>query len=185
MPLLKPFSSAILRRAIREEVGDASSVLDVSCGDDELIVSLAAEGRDCVANDVCLNLMKARAGEGAAHDVVYTLHNVVQLPFAKRFEAAVCKNTVHHLNDAETARAFAELDRLADEVVIVDVLDISASARAKAFNAYYRLFLGDQGRHFLSFKEFSDRISTGFPERSVSYRQITTVKGCYALAHVI
>lgn len=185
MPLLKPFSSAILRRAIREEVGDAASVLDVSCGDDELIVSLAAAGRDCVANDVCLNLMKARAAEGASHDVVYTLHNVVQLPFAKRFEAAVCKNTVHHLDEVETVRAFAELDRLADEVVIVDVLDISSSARAKAFNAYYRLFLGDQGRHFLTFEEFSSRISAGFPKRSVRFRQINTVKGRYALAHVI
>lgn len=183
-PLLKPFSSSILRGAIRGAVGDAASVLDVSCGDDELIVSLAAEGRDCVGNDVCLNLMRARAAEGAAHGVVYTLHNVVQLPFSKRFEAAICKNTIHHLTAGETADTLSQLDRLADEVVIVDVLDISSSCRARAFNAYYRRFLGDQGRHFLTFDQFRARVCAGFPQRSVRYRQINTIKGRYVMAHI-
>jgi hypothetical protein len=183
-PLMEPFSSRPLRARVRAALGDAESIVDISCGDDRLILSLAAEGRTCVANDVCLQLMRAHGAEGAANGVTYTLHNVVDLPYAIRFDAAICKNTLHHLSAAETTATLAQLRCIADEVVVVDVLDIRASRRARAFNAYYRRFLGDQGRHFLRDSEFRQQVAGGFPGRPITFDHLDTVKGRYAIAHV-
>jgi hypothetical protein len=183
-PFLDRFSSRLLRQRIRQAIGDADSVIDVSCGDDGLILDLAAEGRSCVGNDVCLSLMRAHATAGTANGITYTLHNVVDLPFAARFSAAICKNTVHHLTASEGATMFAHLDRIADEAVIVDVLDVSRSRRARGFNAYYRRVLGDQGRSFLTEAQFRDRIVAAFPGRRVGFQHIDTIKGRYAMAHV-
>jgi len=183
-PLLHPLSSRLLRDYVRSAIGDAESVVDVSCGDDALIVALAAEGRACVANDVCLDLMRAHAREGTVHGLAYTLHNVVDLPYSAYFEAAVCKNTLHHLNADEASAMFAQLGRIASRIVVLDVLDVTACARARFFNAYYRRFLGDQGRGFLTLESFRERIAHGFPGREIAFTSIDTLKGRYALAHV-
>jgi hypothetical protein len=128
--------------------------------------------------------MRAHAGEGTTHGLAYTLHNVVDLPYAACFEAALCKNTLHHLTAEEIQQLFAELRRVADRIVFVDIVDVKSWRRARLFNAYYRRVLGDQGRTFLTHEEFDTLVCDGFRDRKVESSHIDTLKGRYALAHV-
>lgn len=182
-PLLARFSSTPLRRRVMAFCEDASTVLDVSCGDDRLIVELQRRGKECVANDVTLAQQRSLL-DGPWRSPTLTLHNCVQLPFAHRFDIAVCKNTLHHLTAEDIQQLFAELRRVADRIVFVDIVDVKSWRRARLFNAYYRHVLGDQGHSFLTHEELDALVCDGFPDREVESSHIDTLKGRYALAHV-
>lgn len=183
-PLIAPLSSRPLRRRVLAHCDGARSVLDVSCGDDELILALARPGRLCVANDVTAAQLRAVAARDAERGVVFSLHDATELPFTQRFDVALCKNTTHHLDVGQVTRLFGHLRRLADRVVFVDIVDVAASRRARAWNAYYRRVLGDQGHSFLSQQAFYDLVTAGFPDHRLITDHVDTVKGRYAIAVV-
>lgn len=183
-PIAAPLSSSLLRRRIVEYLRGAATVLDVSCGDDSLILQIADRGARCIANDAALGLMRSVARKDRSGRVIYTLQNLVEMPFIAKVDLAICKNTIHHLPPADREALFYGLDRLARRMLFIDIVDVKRFRRARIWNLYYRCFLGDQGAPQMSFEEFASSIRRAFPGRDVTFDAVDTVKGRYAFVEV-
>lgn len=150
-------------------IGSSKRILDASCGDCETLISFA-EQRDClcVGNDVAwsqiLSLMQRvrHAPADLRFRLVFTNHDIAELPFAEKFfDVAICKNTLHHFREPnDFLRAMASMSRVSRRLIVIDIEDpLSSGIPQRAVNAYYRRFLGDVGDKFLRFEQFRKLIS--------------------------
>jgi 2-polyprenyl-3-methyl-5-hydroxy-6-metoxy-1,4-benzoquinol methylase len=190
-PLVKRHSSSRIRKAIFTKIGTVNSVIDVSCGDDETIFSIS-EALDpdlVVANDINWSAMKATMAKARDknYHILFTNHHVCEMPFKQRFDIALCKNTLHHIPNAnELVKALGAMKMLAKRLIIVDIEDPRRSKAGRLFNRYYENFLGDgaDDHNFLTKKKFRNLISRAYPEAEVGFEDIRTIKGRYMLADV-
>lgn len=183
-PLLSPFSSALLRKRVLARVRPLASILDVSCGDDRLILQLARRGHLCVANDVSLAAMRTVARADRSGRITFTLQSAAALALDTDFDFVICKNTLHHLDDHERRGLFDYIREHAAEAILLDVVDVSTSRRARIFNAYYRVFLGDCGATFLRGEEIGALAQQALPGWMAKTERIETLKGRYVLIHL-
>jgi hypothetical protein len=182
-PLIGPFSSAILRRRILRRVPQGASVIDVSCGDDRLILDLARRSSTCVANDVSLAAMHTIVRADRKRQIGFTLQSTASLRL-RPFDVVICKNTLHHLDDAERAGLFRFIRERASEAILVDIVDVSSTRRSRFFNAYYRRFLDDCGTNFLGESEIDALARRALPGWTSETERIDTLKGRYALTQL-
>lgn len=188
-PFVHPFSSALMDSSLLSLIGRPASFLDVAAGDDDLVLKVYRRCHPflCVANDITSAATKflhslTKGGE----DVIFTNHNVLDLPFAKKFDVVLCKNTLHHMHSrAEIHALLTSLKKISKRLILVDVENPRTSSfRAKVWNWYYREFLGDQGGYFLSRPQFTETIQNFFPDCKKQFSNISTIKGNYMVVIV-
>ncbi|MFA5747276.1 MAG: NUDIX domain-containing protein [Candidatus Paceibacterota bacterium] len=175
---------------IKEEIlklisGSPRSIADLSCGDDDLIFDLGKKYLPdiCLANDISwklISLIKEKDKEGK---IIFTNHDILDLPLAKKFDLAIFKNTFHHIPSGAQAELIKNLSALCDQLVIIDIEDPSRSGFfAKIWNWYYVHFLGDQGESFLTFESFKEVVTNNVKNKKISFGTINTIKGRYFYA---
>lgn len=184
-------SSSQLRKKILQYATESEirSVIDVSAGDDLLILEVADRMNLelCVANDLSFENINLLSRCNKHPNVLFTLHDATMLPFRPVFDLAICKNTLHHMhNEGEVNCLLESLQRVAKRILIVDIEDPRRSGlRARIYNLYHTWFLGDQGKNFFSREEFSYLISSFYKGAiNIRFDDLNTVRGRYLFASV-
>jgi len=189
--VLRKIASTLIKRKIEKYIPcQTSSFLDASCGDDDFIIYLLRKYhfQYCVANDICwenLIFLQKKKKITNSQDILFTNHNIIDLPYIKNFfDVVLCKNTFHHMrNYDEQILLLRSLSRVAKRIILVDIEDPNRSTiLAKLFNRYYRYVLGDQGGNFLIYKEFQELIKDFFKNKKIKFDIVNTIKGCYMFA---
>lgn len=180
-------ASKPVRRRVVNYVGQPSSVLDASAGDDVMLCQIAKDFSPelCVANDISwLEMEPARkqARKRNLH-IIFTNHNIANLPFKLKFDVAICKNTLHHSRTGNEAISFLRsIEKVAHRAIIVDIEDPQRRLHAKLFNRYYTLFHGDRGHYFYSQDQFNKLIKLAYPRAILAFDKVDTIKGRYMFA---
>lgn len=181
----------ISSRKIKKEIfktisGKPKSILDVSCGDSELISTLCKKYKPeiCVGNDISWKSISLIKNKNP--DVVFTNHNILNLPYKKVFDLVIFKNTLHHIDKEYQVRVINDLKNISKQLIIIDVDDPqNSSVLSKIWNIYYRYFLGDQGDSFLNFLNFKKIIEEKIKNIKYKTEIIKTIKGSYFFASII
>lgn len=171
-------SNRLQRRIIDLIIGEPKSILDTSCGDDDLIIKICRKFKTnvCVANDLSPKLTSFIDDRNV--NVTYTNFNILSQPFVEKFDLVLCKNTFHHIPKHFQADLVEYLLQISNQLVIVDIEDPrNSSIRARIWNWYYRIFLGDRGDYFLNFNDFRTLLSV--PKGKFILGKIQTIKGNY------
>lgn len=123
-PLLQLFwinKNKNIKNRILDKCEDKNIIIDVSCGDDNLIYDIAKDTNKIVIwNDIYLNRHKPLHKN---HNILFTNHNIVDLPFKdKIFDVAICKNTLHHMpHRSHLLASLQTLKRIAKKVIIIEI----------------------------------------------------------------
>jgi ubiquinone/menaquinone biosynthesis C-methylase UbiE len=187
--LLHPVATRPIRNFIVANISNGDSVLDVSAGNDRLIFEIyeRKSPKICVVNDISWRAMeelRAKAKSTAAN-IIFTNHNVADIPFTSKFDVVLFKNTLHHLRSA--TECLGVLERLRDlgrKIVICDIEEPRRTRRGMLFNSYYEHFVGDgdQNNIFYDYPAFQRLIGNYFDDMSVKFQKIWTVRGDYMFA---
>jgi len=183
-PLLGNFASRKINKKILSLVrGKPKSIIDVSCGDDELLSKLEKFYRPsiCIGNDISyktISLLSQKRKKKS--NILFTNHNVLNLPFKNKFDLVICKNTLHHIEANQKIELIKKLCSIAKQLIIIDIDNPRCSTFfAKLWNKYYCFCLGDQGGSFLTFKEFKNMLNSNTEKKKINYGVINTIKGNY------
>jgi len=176
------FSTTHLRKKILLEIV-GKTVLDASCGDDSLVIKWADDnpGSFCVANDISWSALEKQFSKPKNNNVIFTNHNLQELPFRSKFDTVIFKNTLHHLKKCDVRNTINHLLSLAKaRVLIIDVENPQNTKIVhRLWNKYYTNFLKDQGHSFLSYSEFQALVSD---ITSAKFGRIKTNRGNYMYA---
>ncbi len=190
-PLFDKFSSDKIKKYIFKNLTDEfKTFLDVSSGDDDLIINIADKFNPdlIVCNDISpasLNFLKRKINNTKLEEkIIFTNHNILELPFKYKFDVIFCKNTFHHFkNDQEILDALRIFKNLGRKILIIDIEDPrNSTILAKIWNKYYVYFLRDQGGYFLNKEKFKKLLSRCFLASEFVIKDISTIKGNYLLA---
>jgi predicted adenylyl cyclase CyaB len=173
---------------LKQKVGCAKSLIDVSCGDSNLITKIIDGNFDyLVANDISwsqLDLITAKNNK-----IIFTNHNANQLPFKdKVFDVAYCGNTMHHMaTKQDLVNLLEEIYRVARKILIVEI----EKPKDTGFFPYilhrfwYRGFLKDVGGAYLSKSAFKNIIIQRFRERAnIDFSEFKNIQGRYFIAEI-
>jgi ADP-ribose pyrophosphatase YjhB (NUDIX family) len=181
------FSSRKIKSTIFNLIdGKPKTILDASCGDSSIINDLCScyKPEICIGNDISwktIMLMKK-----SRENVIFTNHNILDLPYNTKFDLVLFKNTLHHIDKKYQEKVLKDLQKLAKQLIIVDVDDPqNSSLLSRLWNKYYVYLLGDQGDAFLKFKEFDNLIEVGNTNNRLRTGTINTIKGRYFFGKVI
>lgn len=159
------------------------SVLDVACGDDLTILKIQKAGKLVVANDISRNSLKKISVKDKAKKVIFSNQNMLDMKFDKKFDVAIVKNVMHHLNNPEEIDYFLNnLKSVAKKFIIIDIIDPKLNLLARLWNKYYIWMLDDQGDYFINYEQFNKIFNLYFPDRKIKFSKIWTVKGPYMMA---
>jgi len=184
-PVSYMFSSRILRKALLKAIGDieGKTVIDVSAGDDEIVLEIAKKADKVYANDIAIVSMEPLMR--GIENIEFTEKNLLKIrkPRNKKYDVVICKNTLHHFyTPRQIEKALLKLQRLGKRVVIMDVEDPRKHWLSRLWNAYYAFLLKDQGGFFISFQQFKQALREVFGGDVESIRKVKTIKGTYMLA---
>ena len=187
-PLFSLLVSRPLKRRIRSLIGDGKTVLDVSAGDDKLIIEIAMESNVelCVANDISWRQMASLREKARQRGLglIFTNHNMVELPFKEKFDVVICKNSLHHARTKEELIAMLNcILQLGKRIIVIDVEDPRRKRLAKIFHWYYVHLRSDQGHHSLNRDQFQRLLHLTKPDSSqCRIEKYESVRGTYLLA---
>lgn len=191
-PVSRPMSSWILRRAIRQRIGDTriSTILDPCCGDDPTTRRLAKRaGARAYLNDIdqqSLVAQEAALGRRDNVQAVLTCGDLLELNSRTPFSLALMKNALHHMADEQMAvDAVRHLASISTRLMVIDIEDPSRSVLAKVWNCWYRLVNPDEGDVFYDADGFQRVVRRALPEADITFSTIHTVKGRYLLADAL
>jgi adenylate cyclase class 2 len=180
------FSSDCIKDEVTKLIsGNPKSIIDLSCGDDDFIFELERRYRPeiCLANDISwklISLIKKKDRDGR---IIFTNHDIADLPFRRKFDLAIFKNTFHHIPFNLQAGLVKKLSSLSRQFIIIDIEDPTRSSFfAKIWNWYYIHFLGDQGESFLTFEKFKETIKNNIANKEIVFGIVNTIKGKYFYA---
>lgn len=157
-----------------------NSILDVSCGDSFLLNKLykTYKPKICFANDISWKTVRAIKKENL--EIIFTNHNVLNLPYKKIFDLVIFKNTLHHLNWKNQIKTIDNLRKISKQLIIMDIDDPkNYSFLSRVWNLYYKYALNDCGKYFLSFEKFKKTINFKTTNEKFKLRAINTIKGRY------
>jgi ubiquinone/menaquinone biosynthesis C-methylase UbiE len=185
-PLLKLFglnTNTHIKQRINQQCEWAWSILDVSCGEDAMIYSLAKDtSRLVVGNDISWS--QIQLAYNGQENIIFTNHNASQLPFiSQSFDVTLCKNTLHHMPHRNHLLSLLDsMKRVAKKIVIVEI----EKPKDTGWFAYllhkywYRGFLKDVGGAYLDQKQFTSLIHHSFnTTHTIKYWSFTTWQGKY------
>jgi 2-polyprenyl-3-methyl-5-hydroxy-6-metoxy-1,4-benzoquinol methylase len=187
-PLMYVLASRQLKRSLAGLVPKGKSMLDVSAGDDSFLLTMCSDRQVdfAIANDIIWGQMESsrRTARKQGLPVLFTSHNILDLPFKVLFDVVLFKNTLHHLrSQSEVIAALQNLKKLGRNIVIVDVERPTYGA-PRIVNTYYRRLLNDAGEHFWTRSQFRALISEVFGTSGTKFSEIRTLKGVYMVAVV-
>ncbi|MEK7208863.1 MAG: class I SAM-dependent methyltransferase [Patescibacteria group bacterium] len=171
-------SKRLQNRIVSLVVGTPRSILDTSCGDDDLIVRICRKfgASICIANDLSPQLTSFINDTGVI--LRRTNFNILSQPFVNKFDLVVCKNTLHHIPKDYQANLIGYLLKISRQLIIVDIENPkNSSIRARIWNWYYRIILGDKSDYFLDFEEFQSTLSSA--GNQFTFGKFPTMKGDY------
>lgn len=185
-PLLRPYSSDRIKRKILSYVKEDYHVLDIACGDDDFIYTLAHISKLCVGNDITWSSIKKIASKSKAiSNLLFTNHDACNLPFSKKFDLTLCKNLLHHMSSAEELESlFNSLKKVSNRILIVDPEDPRNNVLSRLWNFYYRVFLRDQGERFYSQDFLNNLLSEYFGAENIKKDKVLTIKGYFMFFHI-
>lgn len=181
--ILGRFASRKLKAAICRLIRrQHDSILDASCGNDDLIFNIAATFAPtlCVANDISWKTLTMLRKKADANKVILTNHNVLNLPFKNRFDVVIFKNSLHHIPYHEHKRLIAALGAQSKQLLIMDIEDPAQNNwLGKWWHWYYVHLLNDQGHSFLVPRECERIVRECLPHHVIETQSIHTIKGRY------
>ncbi len=186
--IVKPISylgsSRIIQKTTLDKISSVDkSVLDVACGDDLTILKIQKAGKLVVANDISRNSLKKISIKDKAKKVIFSNQNMLDMKFDKKFDVAIVKNVMHHLNNPEEIDYFLNnLKSVAKKFIIIDIIDPKLNLLARLWNKYYIWMLDDQGDYFINYEQFNKIFNLYFPDHKIEFSKIWTVKGPYMMA---
>lgn len=172
---------------IKESIGNASSIIDVSCGDDKFIFELSRELELSlvVGNDISWSQIES--SNEKYQEVIFTNHNAASLPFIdKVFDVAYCSNTLHHMPNKKTLISLLNsMEKIAKKIVIVEIENPEiVGGFAKFLNKYwYMKFLKDVGGAYLSERQFKMIINDVFADKyNIDFKIFENIMGKYMIS---
>lgn len=178
-PILYPASSRVLRSVVLRAVAQAHRVFYAAAGDDELTFEMRRAGHEVVANDIIEGRLPPRWRlEAAGIEVV--IGDVLELG-GVRADATVIKNALHHMpSEAAVDRLLLVARSIAPLAVILEMEAPTTRGNwlGRAFNAYYRHCLHDDGQLFMTIDGLVNHLVRSGP-RLVVARQLLTAKGLF------
>ena len=186
--LVKPIGS-LSSKKIRNKIFNLieekpNTILDASCGDSSVINDLCKKYNPeiCIGNDISWKTITMMKGKNPK--VIFTNHNVLNLPYGMKFDLVVFKNTLHHIEKDQQLKLLKDLKNIAKQLIIVDIDDPqNSSLLSKLWNDYYVYLLDDKGDSFLSFKEFKSIVEAE-EYKKLDTGLIDTIKGKYFYANI-
>ncbi|WP_152485795.1 class I SAM-dependent methyltransferase [Euryhalocaulis caribicus] len=186
-----PFGSGRIRQKMKGDVIGAKSIIDVSVGDDHFILDICQEYEPdlVVANDISWMQMQSLMQKASKlkYYMLFSNHNIAHMPFDFKFDVALFKNTLHHIDSKDEMSAILRsLENLAHKLIIVDIEEPSRTLRGRFFNWYYERFYGDAGHshNFLTQARFRNLISYYFERKDITFETIETIRGRYLMAKI-
>jgi len=181
-------SKKIRREVIKLISKKPQKIIDVSCGDDRLILELEKIYKPdiCIGNDISWKTISLIKGKNKKSNVIFTNHNTLNLPFKKIFDLLIFKNTLHHIPESEQEEFIKNLVNLSKQTIVVDIEDPAQSNfLTKLWHWYYVHILKDQGENFLTFDKFQKIIKDNVKDGEINFGIISTLKGKYFYASVL
>ncbi len=161
------------------------TILDASCGESSIINELYSKYKPeiCVGNDISWKAITLMKNKNSA--VLFTNHNVLDLPYKIKFDLVIFKNTLHHIEKRRQKEVLESLQKIAKQLIVVDIDDPQNSTlRSKLWNDYYIYLLGDQGDSFLTFDQFKKMLYANDSDNKLKIGIINTIKGKYFYATI-
>lgn len=172
---------------IKNNIKDISSIIDVSCGEDEFIFNLSRDlGINlAVGNDISWSQIELLNDN--YQEVIFTNHNAASLPFMEKvFDVAYCSNTLHHMPNKKTLISLLNsMERIAKKLIIVEIENPSiVGGFSKILNKYwYMKFLKDVGGEYLSEQQFQLIINNTFSKKhNIKFQKFENIMGKYMIA---
>lgn len=191
-PLTYFLASKPLKKKITSFIREPKSVLDAAAGDDDFILEIAKHlGPDIsVANDISWRQMAPlrRNAKARAMNIIFTNHNVAELPFVFQFDVVLSKNTLHHARSKDELLAIlGRLRSVSKRLIIVDIENPKLAYLSRFFNLYYSHVYGDgdECHYFFTGHQFRKLMRLAFPNpNKTTFDKIHTIKGTYMIAVV-
>ncbi len=168
-------------------IPNKSSIIDVSCGDNSDIFSLALKKKYkvIVGNDICINYLNTQEN----YEVIYTNDDIEQnLIKEGSYDVSFCKNTLHHMSNLSNINNMLQfLNRISNEIIIVEISNpLEQGGLPKFLNKYlYTWFLKDLGRFFLNNAQFKNIIEKNFTNHKIDYYEFSNILGTYMIAKIV
>ena len=179
-------SSSKIKGAIFSLIeGRPKTILDASCGESSVINEFYNKYKPeiCVGNDISWKAITLMKNKNPA--VLFTNYNVLDLPYEMKFDLVIFKNTLHHIEKRRQKEVLENLQKIAKQLIVVDVDDPQNSTlRSKLWNDYYVYLLGDQGDSFLTFDQFKKMLYFDNAGNEPKIGIINTIKGRYFYASI-
>jgi SAM-dependent methyltransferase len=193
MNLLDFGRGAAAKKVARDAASNATSFLDVACGDNREIIYAARACPLVVANDISMaqiNTLEQEYRQQAktlpsSHALLFTNHDCLDLPFRENaFDFVLVRNLLHHMENAGDFRLLVtNLRRVGRRIAIVEIEDPSRGGFWPAIrHAYYSHWLREQGNNFFERSSFQDTIKDYFPRDKCEFKFSSTIRGVYMTA---
>ena len=180
------FSSKKIRNKIFDLIdGKPKTILDASCVDCSLINELYNKYKPeiCIGNDISWKTITLIKNNPAK--IIFTNHNVLDMPYQIKFDLIIFKNTLHHIEKKHQKDVLDNLKKLTKQLIVVDIDDPqNSSLLSKMWNNYYVYLLDDQGENFLKLAEFKRLLKSINENRKITTGGINTIKGNYFYADI-
>lgn len=174
---------------INAMLGEADSIIDVSCGEDKFIFNLSRERNMSlvVGNDISWTQIEQL--NEIYDEVIFTNHNAACLPFeSKIFDVSYCSNTLHHLPNKNVLKNLINnMLKISKKAIIVEIEDPKVTGGfAKWLNKnLYVKFLKDVGGAYLSQSQFELVVSEVIKDKAnVKFNVFRNVMGKYMIAEI-
>lgn len=175
------------KNIISNHIGDAKSIIDVSCGDDSFIFNLAREKEIplVVGNDISWSQVETLNNN--FQEVIFTNHNASSLPFkTQAFDISYISNTLHHMPNKETlVNTLESMFNISKKIIVVEIENPQLTGGfAKWLNKNYFIgFLKDVGGAYLSAEDFKTIINNIFCNRAeIIFTEFENIMGKYFIA---
>lgn len=175
------------KNIINNYIGDANSIIDVSCGDDSFIFNLAREKEIplVVGNDISWSQVESLNND--FQEVIFTNHNASSLPFkSQAFDISYISNTLHHMPNKETlVNTLESMFETSKKIIVVEIENPQLTGGfAKWLNKNYFIgFLKDVGGAYLSGDDFKTIINNIFYNRAeITFTEFENVMGKYFIS---
>jgi 2-polyprenyl-3-methyl-5-hydroxy-6-metoxy-1,4-benzoquinol methylase len=161
-PLLRLFGinkNYIIKDWIIEQCRDEQKIIDVSCGEDNLVRCIAqGSNKIVIGNDISRSQIWITPHH--LSNLIYTNHNAANLPFKYRaFDVAICKNTLHHMpHRLQLTQLLASMKKIAKKMIFVEIEnpEVTGWIPWKIHKHLYRGFLKDAWGAYIDQIQFTD-----------------------------
>lgn len=177
------------KKIISEKIYGATSLIDISCGDDSFIFNISRElGIEfVVGNDISWSQVEKL--NKSFNEVLFTNHNAVTIPFGDNiFSVSYCSNTLHHMPDKKSLFGVLEnIFRISKKIIIIEIENPKETGGIPyLLNRYWYIgFLKDVGGSFLNQQEFKLLINSLFENKAnIKFDNFKNITGNYMIAEI-